>query len=138
MLFYGKDIKMNDIDTSKKRLDGVILIAIYQFISSIPGLILGIAVLAIALPAVIQGVHDQIGLIAAIFGISLVTLFTLGLSIISIVSGIGLIAMKNWARWIACTLALSIIWAVPIGTLIGCLILFYLLQEDVKQHFVSK
>ena len=128
---------MDDMDTRKKRPDGVILIAIYQFISSIPGIILGTAILAIALPAVIQGVRDQIGLIAAIFGISLLVLFTLGFSLILIVSGIGLIAMKNWARWVACALALLIIWAVPIGTLIGGLILFYLLQEDVKQHFVS-
>ena len=127
---------MENIDTNKKRSDGVILIAIYQFIASIPGLVVGIATLVIALPAVIQSVRDRIGLIAAIFGISLVVLFTLGMSIISIVSGIGLIAMKNWARWVACALALLIIWVVPIGTLIGSLILFYLLQEDVKQHFV--
>ena len=122
----------------KTKPDGVILIAIYQFISSIPGLIIGAAILTIALPAVLIEVDDQIGLIASIFGISLAVLFTLGLSLISIITGIGLIRLKNWARWVTCGLSLLIIWAVPIGTLIGGLILFYLLQDDVKHKFVSR
>ena len=138
-IYELNDVELKNINSEKKQSkpEGVILVAIYQFISAIPGIIVGAAILMIALPAVLMNVDDQIGLLASIFGLSLAVLFTLGLSLVSILAGLGLIGLKNWARWLACGLALLIVWAVPVGTLIGGAILVYLLQPNIKKCFIK-
>jgi hypothetical protein len=52
-----------------------------------------------------------------------------------VVAGWGLLGMKSWARWLAFILAIINLFAFPIGTVIGALIIWYLLKDDVQEAF---
>jgi uncharacterized Tic20 family protein len=43
--------------------------------------------------------------------------------------------MKGWARWLAIVLAALGLLAFPVGTVIGALIIWYLLKDEVRQAF---
>ena len=118
-----------------KRPDGVTLIAIYQFIMALPGLLLGLLIIAIPVPAVAMTVYDTIGLTAAMFGLGLVVQITAGSSMLMILSGVGLLFRWNWARWLAIAIAMVSLLVIPVGTVIGGVIIFYLLTNDVRRVF---
>jgi uncharacterized protein YqgC (DUF456 family) len=61
--------------------------------------------------------------------------FLVVIGIALVIAGWGLLSMKQWARWLAFILAIISLFGFPIGTVIGALIIWYLLKEDVKQAF---
>lgn len=125
------------ISVPGQRPESVTLIAVYQFISALPGLIVALAILVIALPAVLYTGMDRISLSAALFGLGLAVLFTGGLGILSVFAGFGMLKMKEWARWITIVLAIFSLPVIPIGTLISVFILFYLFKPETRQLFLS-
>jgi membrane-associated protease RseP (regulator of RpoE activity) len=120
-----------------QRPESVTLIAVYQFISALPGLIIALAILVIALPAVLYAGLDRVSLSAALFGLALAILFTGGLGILSVFAGFGMLKMKEWARWITIVLAIFNLPVIPIGTLISVFILFYLFKAETRQMFLE-
>jgi hypothetical protein len=120
------------------RPESITLIAVYQFISALPGLIVALAILVIALPAVLYAGLDRISLSAALFGLGLAVLFTGGLGILSVFTGFGMLKMKEWARWITIALAIFNLPVIPIGTLISVFILFYLFKPETRQMFLGQ
>ena len=125
------------ISVPGQRPESVTLIAVYQFISALPGLIIALAILVIALPAVLYTGMDRISLSAALFGLGLAVLFTGVLGILSVFAGFGMLKMKEWARWITIVLAIFSLPVIPIGTLISVFILFYLFKPETRQLFLS-
>ncbi len=63
------------------------------------------------------------------------TLFLLGCMSIAIASGIGLLQGKRWGRIVGIVNAALSLLLVPIGTVIGILILIYLLKPEVREYF---
>jgi hypothetical protein len=121
--------------THPKRPEGIVLLAIYHFLVAIPGIIIGILILIIPVPAVAMSVNDVVGLTAALTGLALAILLTGGLGIVYLIAGIGLLYMKNWARWLAIALAVLSLLFIPIGTVLGAIVLVYLFNEPVRQLF---
>lgn len=119
------------------RPESITLIAVYQFLCALPGIIIALAVSIIAIPAVIATGLDRISLTAAMFGLGLVILFTGGLGILSAAAGFGLLKMKEWARWVTIVLAIFGLPLIPIGTLISVFILFYLFKPETRQLFIG-
>lgn len=119
------------------RPESITLIAVYQFLNALPGLIVALAVSIIAIPAVITTGLDRISLTAAMFGLGLVILFTGGLGLLSLASGFGLLKMKEWARWATIVLAIFGLPVIPIGTLISVFILFYLFKPETRRLFIG-
>jgi len=118
-----------------ERPEGIVLLAIYHFLVAVPGIIIGILILIIPVPAVAVSVSDVIGLTAALAGLALAILLTGGLGIVYLITGIGLLYMQNWARWMAIALAILSLLFIPIGTIIGAIVLVYLFNEPVKRLF---
>ncbi|MBC8447031.1 MAG: hypothetical protein H8D78_04705 [Chloroflexi bacterium] len=121
----------------KKRPDGVMLISIYHFIWAALTL-LGICAL-IALPffvgIVSEGDRDATFWtgFASIIGLVFFGLIFLA----NLIIGLGLWRMKGWARIAALALSVFRLFNVPVGTIIGGLIIWYLLQENVAAQFES-
>lgn len=118
-----------------KRPDGVTIIAIYHFLSGALGLIGGCAILVFAVLPVVLNVEDPAGLFWALFGLGIGFLVAAGSGIVSLIVGWGLLQLQNWARWVAIVLAVLGLCAFPIGTIIGALIIWYLLQDEARQAF---
>ena len=120
-----------------KRPDLVLLVAIWLFLSAFLYLI-GIAAIAIfAFPEALGFGYGSAN-VGAIFGLSIgifVLLCCIGLSL---AGGIGILKAKSWGRIISIVVAvLSLIW-IPVGTVLGVLVLIYLTRSEVRAYFEGK
>lgn len=125
-----------------RRSDGTNLIAIYHFISgilSLLGLCLIVTIpLAMGLFVPVSG--DE-GALIAVITMGLVGLIGGGLfllvTIANFVIGWGLRNLREWARISAIALAFLRLFNIPLGTLIGGLIIWHLLKEETKSEFAA-
>ena len=110
-----------------KRPDLLILIAIWMFISTLGAVIGIIAIAVFAFPHT----WDTGG----IFGLSIAEATLACYVGLSVAGGIGLLRGKGWGRILAIVNAILSLFAVPIGTVIGALVLVYLFKPEVKAYF---
>jgi hypothetical protein len=120
-----------------KRPDGVILLAIYHFVIGITLLIGACAILAFTIPAVAVYNNNVNSPIVTLFFSSLALLISGLGGLLALIAGAGLLALKEWARWLALGIAIISLIAFPIGTIIGGITIWYLLQEHVKAAFIG-
>ena len=118
-----------------KRPDGVTAIAVWFFVDAL--LLLFFACMLVAIPAsgVIDEINDPIGEFWVIFSLTCGVIFILLSGFLSVMAGWGLLRLKQWARWLSIILGIFSLFAFPIGTVIGALIIWYLLKEDVRDAF---
>ena len=109
-----------------KRPDGVAVIALYQLIMGFVEMCLGYIALWIAVIAGATSAHPFWRLV--VWGGLGAWLFKGGA--LAVVAGIGLWQMRRWARWVSVALAILALPCFPLGTVIGALILWYLLREQ--------
>ena len=117
-----------------KKPDGVVVIAIYYMVVALVFLI-GSCALLFALFSALAAVSDPVEAMWAAFGIGVGLLFTLIFLIGSVMAAWGLLALKQWGRWAALVLAIIQLLGFPIFTVIGGLIIYYLLREDLVAAF---
>ena len=118
-----------------KRPDGVTAIAVWFFVSAMLLLFMVCMLVAIPISGVITEINNPIGEFWVIFTVTCGVIFILVSGILSVLAGWGLLQLKQWARWLAFVLAIFTLFAFPIGTVIGALIIWYLLKEDVREAF---
>jgi len=125
-----------------KRPDGITLISIYHFLVAALSILgfLGLMLipLIVGISTITAGVEDAHIPIAVTGSVMLV----IGLSILvvgglNLIVGIGLWSLKAWARIAAIILAAFRLFNFPVGTVIGGLTIWYLLQPDVEALFES-
>ena len=114
-----------------KRPDLIILIAIWQFLNA---LFCAIGISAIAIFAFPKAGPADIG---TIFGLSIGIFFLLCFIGLSVAGGIGLLAGKYWGRMVSIINAALGLLSIPIGTVIGILVLIYLTKSEVRAYFES-
>ena len=118
-----------------KRPDGVTAIAVWFFVNALLVLFMACLMAAIPISGVIAEINDPIGEFWAVFSLTCWVIFILITGILSVLAGWGLLRLKQWARWLGVILGIFSLFAFPIGTVIGALIIWYLLKEDVRQVF---
>jgi hypothetical protein len=118
-----------------KRPDGITVIAVWHFVQAFFILIGACSLLAIPLSGVFGEINDPIGEFWAGFGVTCGVVWLLVMGVALVLSGWGLLRMKQWARWLTFVLAIFGLFAFPIGTIIGALIIWYLLKEDTREAF---
>jgi hypothetical protein len=120
-----------------ERPDGVTLVAVYYFFVGAMGLLGACIIVTVALFPVALNVDEGDALFWALFGLCIGFVVTGGSGILSVLAGWGLLNLKEWARWLALVLAVFTLFAFPIGTIIGVLIIWYLLQDEAKDAFLT-
>jgi len=113
-----------------KRPDLLLLVAIWAFFSAFL-YFLGIAAIAIfAFPEALGQAN-----VGSIFGMSIGMFVLLCCSGLSLAGGIGILKAKSWGRIISIIVAvLSFFW-IPVGTVLGVLVLIYLMKAEVREYF---
>ena len=117
------------------RDDGTVLIAGYHFlisgmfllgtvVLSIPTAILGIVALTQAFEAII-----------GMFAVGLIAGVSMAFCLLYLSIGYGLWKRKQWGRIGAIALAVISLFIFPVGTIIGGLILWYLMQPHIADQF---
>ena len=118
-----------------RKPDLLILVVVWEFITAV-GAVIGIsAILVFALPnaAFIFGMPRAFG----IFGLTVAIAVLLGYIGIALAGGIGLLRGKDWGRILSIAhAAASLLW-VPIGTIIGVLVIIYLVSQQVVAYFTG-
>jgi len=114
-----------------KRPDLLILISIWQFLNA---LFCSIGIAAIAVFAFPKAGPADIG---TIFGLSIGIFFLVCCIGLSVAGGIGLIIGKTWGRIVSIVNAALNLLSIPIGTVIGILVLIYLTRSEVREYFES-
>ena len=130
-----------------KKPDLLVLIAIWQFITAFFAFV-GIAAIGVfAFPSVL-GYWDGYGygmmcggydmpVWAGVFGLSIAILVLLCYLVLAIVGGIGLLLNRGheWARIVSLVQNALVLFAIPVGTVIGTLSIIYLTKQEVRDYF---
>lgn len=118
-----------------RRTDGITAIAVYHyavagiftfgaFFFAIPTIILGIV-----------GIVEDTGAFIGMAAVALIAMALLAFALLNITIGYGVWTLRGWARLGAMAVAVVGLLAVPLGTLVGALILWYLLKPEVAAAF---
>ena len=118
-----------------KRPDGVTAIAVWYFVEAFFALTMACMLIAIPFSGLYDDIGDPIGEFWVSFTVTCGVVYVLIMAIALLFAGWGLLRMKEWARWLAVILGIFSLFAFPIGTVIGVLIIWYLLKEDVREAF---
>ena len=117
-----------------KRPDLLLLVAIWQFLNAF-FCIIGLAAITIfAFPEAL-GFRYGPANIGSIFGLSIAIFVLLCCIGLSLAGGIGILKAKSWGRIICIVNAILSLFNIPIGTVIGILVLIYLTKPDVREYF---
>ena len=119
-----------------KRSDLLLLIAIWEFFTAFGALIGISAIAAIALPEALVPVYGP-AIVGSIFFLSLSILVLLLFMGLAVTGGIGLLKGKEWGRILSIVHAALSLFCIPIGTVIGVLILIYLTRDEVRDYFAG-
>ena len=121
-----------------KRSDGVAIISIYHYF--IAGMLLLGACCMIMVPLIVMAAASQdasgepaVLIVAIVTAVAILVLLCLAALYVAI--GWGTWHRKPWGRWGAIVLAALSLVAVPVGTIVGGLTLWYLFQPDVCAAF---
>jgi hypothetical protein len=126
-----------------KKPDTLILIAIWQFLTAFFVLIGITAIGLFAFPSVANetyyGFGDgyRMGMVGAIFGLSIAVLILVCYLALAVGGGIGLLLNRGheWARIVSIIHAGLTLLVIPIGTIIGTLSIIYLARQEVRDYF---
>jgi hypothetical protein len=118
-----------------KRPDGITVIAVWHFVQAF-FLLTGICgILAVGISPIFGEINDPIAEFWVGFGLTCGAVWFLISGVALVLSGWGLLRLKQWARWLAFVLAIFGLFAFPIGTVIGAVIIWYLLKEETRDAF---
>lgn len=116
-----------------RRPDLLILIAVWEFVTAFGAFIGIISIVVFAFPHVSSS--PGFGSVGGIFGLSIAVLVLLFYLSIAIAGGIGLLGGKEWGRVLSLVhAAISLLW-IPFGTIIGILIIVYLIKPEIRDYF---
>ena len=128
-----------------KRPDLIVLIAVWEFLNAF-GILFGIGAVGSAYFAATPWMWggwmwdgmmwDFPGMGGfAFFVLGFVLLLMVAYFVLALMGGIGLLRGREWGRVLSIVqAALSLLWF-PVGTVIGILILVYLIKPDVREYF---
>ena len=118
-----------------KRPDGVTAIAVWFFVEVLLALFFSCLFSVLIFSGFINDINEPVGEFLVVFTLVCGGIFSLLFGLLSVFAGWGLLQMKQWARWLAIILGIFSLFAFPIGTVIGALIIWYLLKQDVREAF---
>ena len=118
-----------------KRPDGVTAIAVWFFVEVLLALFFSCLFSVLIFSGLINDINEPVGEFLVVFTLVCGGIFSLLFGLLSVFAGWGLLQMKQWARWLAIILGIFSLFAFPIGTVIGALIIWYLLKQDVREAF---
>jgi len=120
---------------TQQRPDGLTVISIWFYLSGAFFLFVTAVVAFMTLAFGVGAVAEDLGMLIPTTVFGLITLAFMAMSILNLVVGYGLWILKPWARIGAIALAIVSLLFMPIGTLTGALILWYLLKPEVAAFF---
>lgn len=126
---------MTSVAAPRSRPDGVTLTAIWFIIGSILPLLGALAIVIFAYPAVLGSETSGTDRYLAVAGVSFGLFVVLLLAGVNVATAVGLLRLRPWGRVLAMVLAALGLLAFPVGTIVGVLIIWYLLTPEAEAAF---
>lgn len=117
-----------------KRPDLILLVVIWLFLSAFLYFIGMAAIAVFALPEALGFGHGS-GSTGAVFGLGVAMLVLLASLVVCVLGGIGVLQGRAWGRTLAIVAAVLSLFSFPIGTVIGVLVIVYMMRAEVKAYF---
>ncbi len=118
------------------RPDKVTVIAVWFGINAAISLFL-VALLLFVFPAIVEREiaddPEQRGML--IFARFFAVFLFGGFGVLNIAALVGLLRLREWGRWLAIILAILGLILIPVHTIVGALIIWYLLSDEAKHAF---
>ena len=119
----------------KVRPNGVVVVSVWFIINAVLALLGAAAISIFALPAVIRNTVGSPNQYFAVAGVSFGLFLLVAFGVLDGAAVVGLLRLREWGRWLAIGLAALGLLLIPFGTIIGALIIWYLLTDETKQAF---
>ena len=120
-----------------KRPGGITAIAIWYLATGVLALLSFCALIGLPAFGFFSNVFEEAGLYAlASLGLCFGVFFLLD-AVLSLAAGWGMLKLQEWGRLLGIFLAIFTLFAFPVGTVIGAVILWYLFQREAKVAFGS-
>ena len=116
--------------SDNNRPTGVTILAILFALSAIPSLV---GTILFILEAFKDGFGT--GPIVGIYTLLLGIVATLFYGVVSLGAAWGMWNLKDWGRSLAIFVSVFLLFVIPVGTIIGALIIWYLRKDEVKSAF---
>ncbi len=110
------NVKASSSSGKPPRPTGVTILAILQILGGLLYIILG----------AVEGVF--LGSTALLF---------VGIGVFALITGLALFAGRNWARILVLIAGVLDLFGIPIGTIIGIIILYYFTRPHIKAYFAA-
>lgn len=121
--------------TTTTRPDGVTLTAIWFLVGAVFALLGTAAMLLFAFPAVLDEPTSGIDRYLPVAALSFASFVIVILGLADLVTAIGLLRLRPWGRILSFVLAAMGLLAFPVGTVVGALIIWYMLTDEAKRAF---
>ena len=122
-------------EVSKNNRDLIILVILQRFLAAAFALLGTLALFVFVALPIIMIVEEPMVTSVSLAIMGFVALLLLAAAVVSVAVGLGLVKRKAWARWGEIVLSALGLLSFPIGTIIGGLVLVYLLSEDGQAQF---
>ena len=116
-----------------RRNDAINLIAVYHFAMAVPFLVASVVLAILLVPAAMA--ESPSAAIWSVFAVSIGLFLAVFFGLAFLIVGIGVWRLWPWARWGAIVLAVLVLPLFPVWTVIGFLVLFYLIQDSARRAF---
>ena len=117
-----------------RRPDLLLLVAIWAFFSAFLYLIGIVAIAVFALPEALGYGYGPAN-VSTIVALSFAILVLLCCTGLCLASGLGILKAQRWGRILGIVVGvLSLFW-IPVGTVLGVLVLIYLMRPEVREYF---
>ncbi|MFN2187609.1 MAG: hypothetical protein ACK2T3_02480 [Candidatus Promineifilaceae bacterium] len=116
--------------SDNNRPTGVTVIAVLFIISAIPSLV---GTVLFILEAFKEGFTT--GPVVSIYTLLLGIVATLFYGVLALAAGWGLFSLKDWGRSLAIFVSVFLLFVIPVGTIIGAVVIWYLRKEEVRSAF---
>jgi hypothetical protein len=116
------------LGTLIKKINPLLLIAVWEFLTAVPALLLVYMIVDEL------WLYPEEGAPGDVFGVTVIVALLIFFGL-AVAAGVGVLKVKRWGRIVAIIHAALSLLYIPIGTVIGALILVYMLKPQTKEYF---
>jgi hypothetical protein len=118
----------------KKRPDGITVMSVYYWVIAALFALGACVLLTVLLATTLTGeLYDTVAIF--VLGLLVIVLFVIVAA--NVAAGLGLFRMQEWGRWLGIALGVLSLPAFPVGTIVGGLIIWYLLLPETQEAFLA-
>ncbi len=113
----------------------VVLVAVWEFLTAFGAVVAIRALVIFVFPRAVY--FDRIG-VGTLAGLIILTAVLAGYGALAVAAGVGLLLGREWGRIMSLIHAAIGLLNIPVGTVVGILVLIYLTKREIRGYFLKQ